>query len=179
MEAFVYCWSDMKTNKIYVGMHKGHPEDGYICSSKPMMQEFKKRANDFVRQIIATGTISDCRKFENEILKKIIRNPESCYNKVAGLFIPMTEEIKKKISKTKTGVAGYWLGKNRSEETKKKLSLANIGISRPHTEESRKKLSIAHTGKKQGSPSEETRKKLSESIKASWNTRRNNLKKEV
>ena len=33
-EAFVYCWTDHKTNKLYVGVHKGSINDGYICSSK-------------------------------------------------------------------------------------------------------------------------------------------------
>ena len=39
-EAFVYCWTDHKTNKIYIGSHKGDVNDGYVCSSKYMMEEY-------------------------------------------------------------------------------------------------------------------------------------------
>ena len=174
-EAFVYCWSDMLTNKVYVGMHKGTTEDGYICSSTHMLKEYKIRAKDFVRQIIAKGTVIDCRKLENEILKKLIRSKDTCYNKVAGFFIPMTEDIKDKISCTKkANPTKYWLGKPRSEETKQKIAKSLRGVSRPHTEESKRKLSIAHTGKKQKSPSNETRQKLSEATRKSWENRRLN-----
>jgi hypothetical protein len=38
--SFVYCWSDQKTAKVYVGMHKGTVNDGYICSSKHMLKAF-------------------------------------------------------------------------------------------------------------------------------------------
>lgn len=68
-EAFVYCWSDFATNKLYVGSHKGTPEDGYICSSKPMMEEYTKRAQDFSRQILAFGTHSEMFIFEQAILR--------------------------------------------------------------------------------------------------------------
>lgn len=43
MEAFVYVWTDTGTNKIYVGVHKGDSNDGYVCSSKYMKAEYKKR----------------------------------------------------------------------------------------------------------------------------------------
>ena len=55
MNSFVYCWTDKKTNMLYVGSHKGSIDDGYICSSKPMMKEYKKRPQDFSRQIVAEG----------------------------------------------------------------------------------------------------------------------------
>jgi hypothetical protein len=41
-EAFVYCWTDKLHNKLYVGVHKGNVDDGYICSSKIMLKEYKK-----------------------------------------------------------------------------------------------------------------------------------------
>ena len=42
-EAFVYCWTDNLTNILYVGSHKGTEDDGYVCSSKYMMKEYKSR----------------------------------------------------------------------------------------------------------------------------------------
>lgn len=68
-EAFVYCWTDKATNKLYVGSHKGQPNDGYVCSSRSMLKEHKQRPADFSRQIIAWGTFSDMRKFEEVLLK--------------------------------------------------------------------------------------------------------------
>ena len=70
MESFVYCWTDHKTQKLYVGSHKGNLDDGYVCSSKYMLQEYKVRPHDFTRQIIAVGNAYTIRKFESFILKR-------------------------------------------------------------------------------------------------------------
>ena len=40
---FVYCWTDWATNKLYLGSHKGGVDDGYVCSSKHMLYEYKQR----------------------------------------------------------------------------------------------------------------------------------------
>lgn len=71
MEAFVYCWTDIKTNKLYVGSHKGSLDDGYVCSSKYMMSEYRKRSVDFIRQIIASGTHIEMRNLEHKILEAV------------------------------------------------------------------------------------------------------------
>jgi hypothetical protein len=88
---------------------------------------------------------------------------------------------KEKISQTKKkNPTKAWLGKFRDEKTRNKISASLMGrVGHKHTDESRAKLSLAHTGKKQKPPSEETRKKLSESIKLSWIARRNKVRKEV
>jgi len=92
-----------------------------------------------------------------------------------------SEETKNQIAEIKkANPSKPWLGKSRSEETRKKISDALKGrIGHKHTDEARQKISLAHTGKKQAPPSEETRKKLSESIKASWILRRQKVRKEV
>lgn len=70
MEAFVYVWTDKITNKLYVGVHKGTLDDGYICSSKHMLKEYTQRPETFSRQIIAHGTWDDMRVFlKLEVLK--------------------------------------------------------------------------------------------------------------
>lgn len=82
MEAFVYCWTDHKTNRLYVGSHKGTIDDGYVCSSKHMMKEYKNRPADFTRQIIAEGKLEDIRILEGKILKASnARLDEQFYNK--------------------------------------------------------------------------------------------------
>ena len=50
---FVYIWFDRKHKRYYVGSHWGHPDDGYICSSRWMRKSFKRRPDDFKRRIIS------------------------------------------------------------------------------------------------------------------------------
>jgi len=111
-EAFVYCWTDKSTNKLYIGSHKGSIEDGYVCSSKYMLEEYKKRPNDFTRQIIAQGNIPDIRKLEAKILKSVdAKVNEEFYNRHNndGFYFDgwssntMTEEHKKNIGKANKG----------------------------------------------------------------------------
>jgi len=87
-----------------------------------------------------------------------------------------SEETKQRISATKqANPTRYWLSKQRNEETCKKISESLTGqLGRPHTEESKKKISLAHIGKKQGSPSLETRLKLSLATKKVWEQRKLN-----
>jgi hypothetical protein len=88
-----------------------------------------------------------------------------------------SESTKEKISQTKKkNPTKYWLGKPRSEETKLKLSEASKGnknsVGFVHTEEMRRKNSEAQ--KKRAPASDETKKRLSESVKKSWVARRLN-----
>lgn len=111
-EAFVYCWTDRKTNMLYVGCHKGQQDDGYVCSSKWVLEEYNKRPEDFTRQIIAEGTQDDCLMLETSILKSVDakHNPEY-YNQHNGdgKFIlkkghtkkPWSQERREEFSKTR------------------------------------------------------------------------------
>jgi len=107
MDSFAYCWTDIRTDKLYVGVHKDTPTDGYICSSKSMLEDYNKRPNDFVRQILAFGIYKEMLKFEYTLLKSAYaaRDP-GFYNKHNGDGRPYTvkhsEETKKKLSKPKT-----------------------------------------------------------------------------
>lgn len=108
-EAFVYCWTDHKTNKLYVGSHKGSLNDGYVCSSKVMLEEYNKRPCDFTRQIIAEGSWDDMFKFEGVLLRAFdVKNCDDFYNmhNGSGDFRNkgLSEESRKKISKSKTGI---------------------------------------------------------------------------
>lgn len=104
MEAFVYCWTDHGTNKLYIGAHKGTPDDGYICSSKVMSEECTKRPNDFTRQILAHGSWPEMFVFEQAIIKgaRAHRDP-GFYNQAlsVGPFYtkgPRSEATKIKLS---------------------------------------------------------------------------------
>lgn len=125
MEAFVYCWTDKKTNKLYVGSHKGSIEDSYICSSKMMLEEYKNRPEDFSRQIVAEGTLSDIRKLESKILQSFNASSDSLFynmhnNNGVYILTKHTEKTKQKIRQSK-------LGKPRSKNSIKKQSLSVLG----------------------------------------------------
>lgn len=158
MEAFVYCWTDKKNNKLYVGSHKGSIDDGYVCSSKHMMEEYKKRPEDFSRQIVACGNVKDIRKLETIILQSVnAAVNEDFYNKHQndGLFFDgwkkgeMSEEHREKLAAAKRGkkiskehhqkmLIARKLRKN-SPEHKAALIASRIGSK--HSEESKKKMS--------------------------------------
>jgi hypothetical protein len=52
MDAFVNVWKDTYSNKRYIGSHKGKPDDGYICSSKMMMEHYNQRPVSFIRKVL-------------------------------------------------------------------------------------------------------------------------------
>ena len=49
---FVYIWRDKKRKMYYIGCHWGTEDDGYICSSKRMWQNYNRRPGDFKRRIL-------------------------------------------------------------------------------------------------------------------------------
>ena len=129
-EAFTYCWTDKITRKLYVGVHLGSIDDGYICSCKLMLEEYFKRPKDFIRQILATGNYKDMIKFETTILRSVGAAKDPLfYNGHNG--------------------DGKFYNKGHSEETKKKLKIArNARLDKPRegkpfTEEAKIKLSKA------------------------------------
>ena len=158
LEAFVYCWTDNKTNKLYIGSHKGSIDDGYICSSKYMLEEYKKRPNDFTRQIIAQGLTEDIRKLETKILQSSnARLDEIFYNKHDndGLYFEgwkrgeFSDEHRKNMSiaaskrkRTPEHLAALHEGRRKSKnsiEHKNALIISRIG--KHHTDESKRKMS--------------------------------------
>jgi group I intron endonuclease len=144
MEAFVYCWTDKKTNKLYIGSHKGSINDGYICSSKPMKEEYTKRPQDFSREIIASGSLCDIRTLESAILKSVDAKSNNLFYNMHnnnGLFIlsQHTEKTKQKMRNSK-------LGKSRSKNSIEKQRNTILGKNNPffgksHSEEFKKRQS--------------------------------------
>jgi hypothetical protein len=106
-EAFVYCWTDHATDKLYIGWHKGSVDDGYICSSKYMKEQYLNRPNDFTRQIVASGTIGDMTNLETVLLRSAdAKNNEQFYNLHNGdgfyRFGPHSSESILKMKKPKS-----------------------------------------------------------------------------
>jgi len=152
MEAFVYCWTDHITNKLYVGSHKGPTDDGYVCSSIPMIKEYNTRPLDFTRQVIAEGTYKEIRLLEAKILQsanaavnesfynmnngdgKFYQNgspsPESNQKRretLKGRIVPEEERQKMRRPKSKTENMGKgWLGKKNPDQSKR-MKIRMIG----------------------------------------------------
>jgi group I intron endonuclease len=83
---------------------------------------------------------------------------------------PHTEEFKVLMSKKFKGRTSPWKGRKASEETRRKMSESHKGLKvKPFSDEARKRISEAHIGIRL---SEEHRKKLSESMKAVWDRRK-------
>lgn len=161
MDSFVYCWTDHDQQKLYVGIHKGHVNDGYICSSKHMLKEHKARPADFSRQIIAVGSYETCRIFEIQLIKAMFSQGINCYNLNYGGVVLHTPEIRAKISKTHKGkvisaahkaAIAEWNKTKRQptpEETKEKIRQTKAGIKRgPLSQEWRDKIGAALSGQK-------------------------------
>jgi hypothetical protein len=138
MKAFVYCWTDNITKKLYVGVHKGKIDDGYVCSSKIFLSEYKKRPLDFTRQIIAMGSYIDMYSLETKILQSenVIDN-DSYYNIAMnnGYFknkgFPLTEEHKNNIKKSALkGKNHPMFGKKHSGQHKENIKLSLQGKQR-------------------------------------------------
>lgn len=184
-EAFTYCWTDHKTGKLYVGSHKGDPTDGYICSSKLMLQEYKIRPEDFSRQIIASGLFLDMRKLEEVILRtEDAAKSQYFYNQHNndGKFYlsSHTEDAKRKISLSKIGKRRGDLSIRNSlghtTETKLKISKNHADVSgennpmfgKVHKDTVRKQISENRRGKGTAPRSEETKLKMSLARKLYW-----------
>lgn len=70
-EAFLYMWIDQKTDRKYIGYHKGTLDDGYVCSSELMLLEYNQRPSDFVRTILAWGTADQMYELETILLLEL------------------------------------------------------------------------------------------------------------
>ena len=142
MDSFLYCWTDHRNLMLYVGIHKGSHNDGYVCSSKTMLHEYHNRKQDFTRQILAYGTYEEMCIFETAILKSAkASSNKQFYNRHTnnGKFVnrkclPQTAE---KISKSNLGKPkfkcrgprpnfkgekNHFYGKTHSEEVRKIMS---------------------------------------------------------
>jgi hypothetical protein len=123
-EAFVYSWRNVVTGRLYVGWHKGSTEDGYVCSSKPMKEEYRKTPEIFERYIIAHGSADDMIALEQAILTaEDAKNNDLFYNQTNGnrdfVCKVCTEEHRAKISASNKG-------RKHSEEAREKMRAARI-----------------------------------------------------
>lgn len=125
---FIYLWYDIKHKKYYLGRHWGSEQDGYICSSTNMRNNYKNRPNDFKRRIIKKiyTNVNDLILEEQRWLNMIL--PSECcvkyYNKTLKSSTPSTKGYNH-TNETKLKISLGNKGKKVSEETKQKLREAN------------------------------------------------------
>lgn len=145
MESFVYKWTHKPTLSWYVGFHTGSENDGYICSSKVVMNLYNIDPTDWERCIIAYGTTKDMHEFEKTILqitnaKKDIRSfnrhnndgfsPGGKKGKTyPGCHSVEARKKKSKIMMGNTRGCGAWSESRRAaQEARKGLPYAHKGI---------------------------------------------------
>lgn len=181
-EGFVYEWTNLENGMKYIGSHKGTPDDGYVSSSKYMLNEYNKNPLSFSRKIIAYGKIEEMRQLETELLLLNDAATNSLfYNKhnQNGKFICTSHDDKTK-SKMK-GRVPWNKGKTKvySEESLEKMRLAkkevkpwNVGLS--PSVETRKKLS-EHKGSNHHFYGKK-RPDHAEKMRLAWERRKQNAK---
>ena len=154
-EAFVYSWKNKTTGRLYVGWHKGSTEDGYICSSRILKEEYEKDPNNFERYIIASGNCKDMVALECAILISVdAKNNPDFYNQHNGdgRFCHTeshTEESKAKLRKAHETRTVYAKGWKMTEEmkTKHRLGISKRGEKwKQKIGENTKKLYESKTG---------------------------------
>jgi len=119
MEAFVYLWINLTTDKRYIGYHKGSKNDGYISSSaNPIFwEDFRNPNMEWKREILFEGSKEECLKKEQKILKEIDLRSDRFYNNARGSEIIFTDDVLEKMSNSHKE---RW--KNMSEEDRKNFS---------------------------------------------------------
>ena len=191
--AFVYSWRNLTDGRLYIGWHKGDENDGYICSSKRLLEEYREDTSNFVRYIIARGTSKDMAVLETKILQSLnVKDDPMFYNQHNGNGL---YHLKRQSAAAKRKIGNAHRGIVLSSATRKKISSALLGRKMTdeqklkrrgwkHTAEARKEMSIYRKGRK---VSDETKARMSAAFKgrvlspehkakisAYWKTKRQN-----
>lgn len=138
---FVYIWLDRKHKRYYLGSHWGYEDDGYVCSSSWMMNAYKRRPNDFKRRIVSRVATN----------RSDLLDLEYQY-----LSLIEDHELGSKYYNITKHRNGHW-----TTDEGKRLTVAE-------------KISKSRTGKKygaRGTPSDETKQKISNTLKGRTLTR--------
>jgi len=85
-EAFLYKWIRKSTGEFYIGVHKGHPDDGYIGSGKIFRNKYDNtNKNDWARKILSHGTLDEMYYQERQMVDcDTLKNPLCLNYKIGG-----------------------------------------------------------------------------------------------
>ena len=160
---FGYQWVRKSTGEFYRGIHTGSVHDNYagsgaIFKKKYGGQDKTKCTNpdDWVRNVLFIGTREECLLWESLVVTERVLADPKCLNLITGGSdsVKMSDEVKDKISKSKSG-------RKISDLHKKALKESRIG--KPISDEHKAKIAEANRKRVW---SEEAKRKLSESRKA-------------
>jgi len=113
---YVYLWRDRLFNRYYVGYHSG-TKPNYVCSSRPMMEQYNQRPQDFKRRILQVGQREEMAVLERQLIQKRIKHLGKRYYNLAISWpiCKWTDDMRKDRSK-------LFKGRIVSEETRRKMS---------------------------------------------------------
>jgi len=86
-EGYLYRFTNLKNNMMYLGVHKGFVEDEYWQSStdKDFTKVFSNSASELLYEILDYGTYDEMTVKEHTVLKKVdAKNNQLYYNKSNG-----------------------------------------------------------------------------------------------
>lgn len=172
-EAFVYCWTNNKNGKKYIGYHKGSIDDGYISSSKKFLNEYQKNTEDFSREIIAVGNVCEMVGLEKKLLIEVNAAKNSnYYNSSNGGAINFTPEIIEKMRKPKSQETVEKMRKPKTKQHAENISKGHIGLKL--SDETRAKISAAAKKQIRKPHSRETIELIKQKKKEYWANRKKN-----
>jgi hypothetical protein len=87
----------------------------------------------------------------------------------------LSTETRERMSISRTGEKNHFFGKSHSEESRKKIRDARRNQVITISEETKKKISDAQKGKPRKKHTEESRRKISESVKQFFESRRQSV----
>lgn len=141
--------------KFYIGVHSTDDlNDGYFGSGKLLFHSIKKhgKENHILKIVEHVASRSAAFQLEAQMVsEETLKDPKCMNMRPGGLYATMTEEIKRKISATKSGV-------KMSDAAR--LAMSNAGKGKRKSDAHRAAISAAHKGKVGHSPSANTREKL-------------------
>lgn len=99
MNSFVYRWTNITLNKIYLGWHKGTEDDGYVCSSSSVQfwNDYNNPDYQWQREIIFKGTMPECQLLESQILDSLDIKSDNIYNNRNNLMFNLNDEVRAKL----------------------------------------------------------------------------------
>lgn len=172
MPWIVYETRNRINGRVYVGVHKqeGRGFDGYLGSGTALEQAVAKYGKDkFTRRTLHTfDTPEEAYEQESRIVTEEWCRSKQNYNQKAGgrggHGWKHTRRVRNLLSKIHTG-------RPKSDEAKRKISETLTGVK--HTKERRQRISKAMSVANLGRVlSDETKKLLSERMKETWRKRK-------
>lgn len=108
------------------------------------------KENFIVEKIYEAISLEDLNKKEIEFINKFNTLTPNGYNLKTGGNRPYySEESKKKMSIAHLGNPGYWVGKSHTEDSKKRISESKTGVNLgPQSEKHKRKISASQSNKK-------------------------------